>query len=140
MPARASLPKADLLFGSRAPHPDRPAEDAVLGEKPEAQAPGREGSGSAGSQRPIVEPEAPRSSTQARQASQAARPRHEEKVTFYCTEADLTRLEAARLNLRANHGLSCDRGRIIRAALAEVLEDLEAGGERSALVRRLSAE
>jgi hypothetical protein len=65
------------------------------------------------------------------------RPRHEEKVTFYCTPSDLTRIERARLALRADHKLASDRGRIVRAALAEILDDFESNGSSSALVRRL---
>lgn len=64
-------------------------------------------------------------------------PRHDEKVTFYCTGSDLTRLERARLNLRADYKLASDRGRIVRAALAEILDDFESRGPSSALVRRL---
>ncbi len=70
----------------------------------------------------------------------APRPRHEEKVTFYCTDSDLTRLEAARLDLRANHRLASDRGRIVRAAIAEILDDFDARGANSLLVKRLSSE
>ena len=69
-----------------------------------------------------------------------ARPRHAEKVTFYCTDSDLTRLEAARLDLRANHKLASDRGRIVRAAIAEILDDFDARGADSLLVKRLSSE
>lgn len=65
------------------------------------------------------------------------RPRHEEKVTFYCTASDLTRIERARLALRSDHKLASDRGRIVRAALAEILDDFDAHGAESALVRRL---
>ncbi len=65
------------------------------------------------------------------------RPRHDEKVTFYCTASDLTRIERARLALRADHKLASDRGRIVRAALAEILDDFESQGSSSALVRRL---
>jgi len=65
------------------------------------------------------------------------RPRHDEKVTFYCTASDLTRIERARLALRAEHKLASDRGRIVRAALAEILDDFELNGSSSALVHRL---
>lgn len=68
------------------------------------------------------------------------KPRHEEKVTFYCTASDLTRLEAARLDLRANYRLSSDRGRIVRAAIAEILDDFDTRGADSLLVKRLSSE
>src|SRR5207253_9270040 len=69
--------------------------------------------------------------------SEAKRPRHDEKVTFYCTASDLTRIERARLALRAEHKLASDRGRIVRAALTEILDDFEARGAESALVRHL---
>jgi hypothetical protein len=71
------------------------------------------------------------------EADGGRRPRHEEKVTFYCTASDLTRIERARLALRAEHKLASDRGRIVRAALAEILDDFESNGSSSALVRRL---
>lgn len=64
-------------------------------------------------------------------------PKHEEKVTFYCTAEHLMQLEKARLTLRGEHGVSADRGRIVRAALAYVLEDFEARGDDSILLRHL---
>lgn len=65
-------------------------------------------------------------------------PRHDEKITFYCTADDLMAIEQARLKLRAEHGVATDRGRIVRAALAYVLEDFEARAEDSILLRRLT--
>jgi hypothetical protein len=65
-------------------------------------------------------------------------PRHQEKVTFYCTSEDLMALESTRLQLRAQYGVAADRGRIVRAALSYVLEDFEARGEDAILVRRLT--
>jgi hypothetical protein len=67
----------------------------------------------------------------------SGRQRHEEKVTFYCTAEELTDLEHARLQLRREHGIGVDRGRIVRAALAQVLSELERDGAESALVKRL---
>jgi hypothetical protein len=64
-------------------------------------------------------------------------PKHDEKVTFYCTGEDLMALERARLKLRSEHGVAADRGRIVRAALAYVLEDFEARADDSILLRRL---
>ncbi|MDQ4131070.1 MAG: hypothetical protein M3133_08800 [Actinomycetota bacterium] len=58
-------------------------------------------------------------------------------MTFYCTRGDLMGLEKARLALRAEHGVAADRGKIVRAALAYVLEDFEARGEDSVLLRQL---
>jgi len=65
-------------------------------------------------------------------------PRHDEKITFYCTAEDLMEIEQARLKLRAEHGVATDRGRIVRAALAYVLEDFEARADDSILLRRLT--
>ena len=65
-------------------------------------------------------------------------PRHQEKVTFYCTSEDLIALESTRLQLRAQYGVAADRGKIVRAALGYVLEDFEARGEDAILVRRLT--
>ncbi len=65
-------------------------------------------------------------------------PKHDEKITFYCTGEDLMALEQARLKLRADHAIAADRGRIVRAALAYVLEDFDARGADSVLLRKLS--
>lgn len=70
--------------------------------------------------------------------SPSGRERHEEKITVYCSADELLDLESARLTLRADHGLAVDRGRIVREALAVVLADLEAKGESSVIVRRLT--
>jgi hypothetical protein len=67
----------------------------------------------------------------------SGRERHEEKITVYVSAEELMDLEHARLTLRGDHGLSVDRGRVVREALAVVLADLEAKGEASILVRRL---
>lgn len=112
MSPRASLPGAEELFRSTA---ERPEEPAVVA--PQAPAPGP--------------------SIQISKEISSQGPRHEEKVTFYCTPEDLTRLERARLTLRAEHRLASDRGKIVRAALAEVLDDFESRGSNSALVRHL---
>jgi phage tail protein X len=61
-------------------------------------------------------------------------------MTVYVTSAELLELEQARLALRAEHGLAVDRGRLVREALALVLADLDAHGDDSALVRRLTEE
>jgi hypothetical protein len=66
----------------------------------------------------------------------SGRQRHEEKVTFYCTRDELLSLERARLSMR-EHGISADRGRIVREALSYVLADLDANGPAAILVERL---
>lgn len=120
MSRRASLPGADELFRrtsgeSRAenPEPVRPQEDKSTRLQ-------------------VAESPAPPAKTQAKA------PRHDEKVTFYCTSEDLMGLEKARLALRSEHGVAADRGRIIRAALAYVLEDFEARSHDSILLRKLT--
>jgi hypothetical protein len=67
----------------------------------------------------------------------SGRERHDEKITVYCSAEELVDLEHARLQLRAEHGIAIDRGRIVREAVAVVIADLEAKGESSILVRRL---
>ena len=67
----------------------------------------------------------------------SGRERHEEKITVYCSPAELLELETVRLHLRGEHGIAIDRGRIVREALAVVLADFDAKGDASILVRRL---
>ncbi len=69
--------------------------------------------------------------------SPSARVRHDEKITVYVTADELLDLEVTRLNLRREHGIAVDRGRIVRAAISLALETVEADGDSSALVRRL---
>jgi len=70
--------------------------------------------------------------------TQPKAPKHEEKITFYCTPDDLMAIERTRLELRAAYSVTADRGRIVRAALAYVLEDFTARGEDSVLLRKLT--
>ena len=117
MSRRASLPGADELFrrtserGERRPEPE-PSEQVAESTKLQVAE---------------AEPEVARKS-----------PKHQEKVTFYCTAEDLVALERARLRLRSEHGVAADRGRIVRAALGYVLEDFDARGEDSVLLRMLT--
>jgi hypothetical protein len=114
---RASLPGAEELF--RRTSPER------------KQVPSRQQDTKATNLQ-VAKPDPP-AETPARKG-----PKHEEKVTFYCTPSDLVALDGARLKLRAEHGVAADRGRIVRAALAYVLEDFEARADDSILLRRLS--
>jgi hypothetical protein len=61
---------------------------------------------------------------------------HSQKITVYLTASELLELERARLALRA-YGIAVDRGRIVREALAVLLADLDAEGDRSLVARRL---
>ncbi|MGI9084778.1 MAG: hypothetical protein ACR2FE_05740 [Aeromicrobium sp.] len=69
----------------------------------------------------------------------SGRMRHDEKMTVYLTSAELLALEQARLKLRGELGRNVDRGRLVRAALAIALGDLDAHGTDSEIARRLSA-
>jgi hypothetical protein len=69
-----------------------------------------------------------------RQAS--GRELHPQKITVYLSGSELLDLERSRLALRAL-GLTVDRGRIVREALAVLLADLDAQGEKSLVARRL---
>ena len=69
----------------------------------------------------------------------SGRVRHDEKMTVYVTADELFELETARLSLRRVHGVAVDRGRLVREAMAIVLEDLDERGADSAIARRLAA-
>nr|WP_218849355.1 hypothetical protein [Nocardioides perillae] len=68
----------------------------------------------------------------------SGRVKHDEKMTVYVTADELHRVEDARLALRRHHGLAVDRGRLVREAVALVLDDLDSQGADSPLVRRLT--
>lgn len=128
--SRRPLPGADELFGS--PPPDQTLADGrspALDPKSEVTtlAPRR------------IQTSTRRSAIRTRVSTPdtTGRERHEEKITVYVSAAELVDLEAARLVLRAEHGIAVDRGRIVREAVAVVLADLEASGESSILIRRL---
>ena len=72
-------------------------------------------------------------------AGGTGRVRHEEKITVYVSRDELLAIEQARLRLRGELGLAVDRGRLVRAAMALALADLEAAGSDGELVRRLTA-
>ena len=103
------MPTADDLFRPTVV-PDRPSENV-------------EGSDQAG-----VEEKAAR--------APSGRVRHDEKMTVYVTSDELLDIEHARLTLRRS-GLTVDRGRLVREAVALVLADLEANGDDSVIVQRL---
>jgi hypothetical protein len=115
---RASLPGADELFRSTssASTPARPSRDESRGRAGKR------------SERVVEEP-APEAS---------GRVRHDQKITVYLTGQELLDLEQARLRLRAEFDIAVDRGRIVREAVAELLQDLHDEGPDAAIVRRLS--
>ena len=64
------------------------------------------------------------------------RVRHDDKITVYVSADELLALEDARLALR-RRGIAVDRGRIVRAALAQCLTDFTERGDESDLVAQL---
>jgi hypothetical protein len=79
-------------------------------------------------------PEVPETPQQRRGSG---RQKHTTKITVYVSDEELLALEHARLDLRGSHSLVADRGRVVREAIAIVLDDLESNGDDSLLVRRL---
>ena len=69
-----------------------------------------------------------------RQAS--GRESHTQKITVYMSGSELLDLERARLALRS-YGISVDRGRIVREAIAVLLADLDSAREESLVAKRL---
>jgi hypothetical protein len=66
----------------------------------------------------------------------SGRESHPQKITVYMSGSELLDLERARLALRS-YGISVDRGRIVREALAILLADLNSAGEKSLIAQRL---
>jgi hypothetical protein len=64
------------------------------------------------------------------------RERHDQKITVYLSATELLDLEHARLRLR-RYGFVLDRGRLVREAIAILLEDLDARGKDSLVARRI---
>lgn len=117
MARRVSLPTADELF--------RRTEDEADGAR-----------AARGTVRAVPDqPETEERPAPRRRAS--GRVRHDEKMTVYITAEELLDLEHARLTLRADYGVAVDRGRLVRAAIALALADLEQHGAESALLHRL---
>ncbi|GAB3778648.1 hypothetical protein [Nocardioides ungokensis] len=140
MSRRVSMPAADDLF-----RPTSPAGRPGTGEPKPVEHKSVEPRAEAAVRAVPDEPEADVDGTDARgRGGSARRPsgrvRHDEKMTVYVTSDELLDLEHARLSLRRAHGLAVDRGRLVREAVAMVLEDFEAHGQDSALVRRLTQE
>lgn len=114
MNRRASLPGADELFRATSLE-----EDTEQRDREQRPGPGQR-----------------RRSRSAAEAS--GRVNHDQKITVYLTSQELLDLEQARLRLRAEFDIGVDRGRIVREAVAELLQDLKGTGPDAAIVRRLS--
>ncbi|MFC3996602.1 hypothetical protein ACFOVU_11800 [Nocardiopsis sediminis] len=132
---RVTLPGADeLFFRPSAPVPPEPAPST----SPAPSAPAHLHDASAVHTAPVTPPAPRRPRAKRQRAPQpSGRQRHDEKITVYISAAELLALEQTRLTLRAEHGLTADRGRIVREAVAVLLADFEEHGESSMLVQRL---
>ncbi|MFP5416546.1 MAG: hypothetical protein ACLGHZ_06670 [Actinomycetes bacterium] len=140
MPRRVGLPGASELFRSTASELAREAEAArqaghVLAVE------SAERTESAERAAPEAVPTRPDSAAaaDARTVEHTGRVRHDEKITVYVSSDELLALERLRIDLRAEHGLAVDRGRIVRAAIASALAAIDAEGEASDVVRRLAS-
>ena len=124
MPRRVGLPGASELFRSTsealAENADvaRPIPDAAADAKPPRRR----------------KPAAPVDGT----VEHTGRVRHDEKITVYVSSEELLALERLRLDLRAEHGLAVDRGRIVRAAIASALAAIAEQGADADVVKRLA--
>lgn len=115
MNRRASLPGADELFRSTS------------------------GSGREERNKGDERPRPARPAQAAEETPEASgRVRHDQKITVYLTAQELLDLEQARLRLRAEFDIAVDRGRIVREAVSELLQDLHDRGPDATIVRRLS--
>ena len=115
MSRRVSMPTADDLF--------RPT--------------GTSGANESASSRSTGIKAVPDDSALARPKRTSGRVRHDEKMTVYVTAEELLQIESARLNLRSEHGLAVDRGRLVREAISIALQDLIENGSDSDVVKRL---
>lgn len=67
----------------------------------------------------------------------SGRVKHDQKITVYFSTDELFALEDATLEVRRRLGRSLDRGRLVRAAVAVALADLEANGSDATVVKVL---
>jgi hypothetical protein len=132
-----SLPAADDLFRSTRHTRDTHHRSASAREMGVAPAEAKQAEATSGppATPAVAAVESRTSEVAARRSS--GRVRQEEKMTGYVTAAQLHDIEHARLSLRRDQGLAVDRGRLVREAIAIVLEDLEDHGDDSVLVQRL---
>lgn len=129
---RVTLPGADELFFRPSGTEEVPEETERQHKAPEQGSRSEAPSRSDGTTRGTSAVKA------ARAPKPSGRQRHDEKITVYISGPELLALEQTRLSLRAEHGLSADRGRLVREAVAVLLADFEEHGSASMLVRRLT--
>jgi len=138
---RVSLPTADDLFrptaesevaGDEEQPDERPAAPRRTQSRTQGRSPDR-----AQKQRAVAAVPEPAPSDETNRRT-SGRVRHDEKMTVYVTADELLDLEHTRLVLRREHGIAVDRGRLVRAAVAIALADIETNGDDSVIVQRLT--
>ncbi|MEU3017043.1 MULTISPECIES: hypothetical protein [unclassified Nocardiopsis] len=130
-----TLPGADELFFRPSGPEEEPAETERQYQVPEQD---RQSTKETPPERPARKSGGRTRSKLDRAPKPSGRQRHDEKITVYVSGPELLALEQTRLSLRAEHGLSADRGRLVREAVAVLLADFEEHGSSSMLVRRLT--
>ncbi len=161
MPRRVGLPGASELFRSTADAQTDAHGEAAASGRPAGAAHGkgkRRASEHAGAH-DALQRDRPSAASEPASASPAGKPprrtspvrvaadgeavahtgrvRHDEKITVYVSSEELLALEHLRLRLRGEHGIAVDRGRIVRAAIASALEEINVHGEDADVVKRL---
>ena len=116
MPRRVGLPGASELF--------RPTSQALAAEASAARAPA-----------PVAA--VPTGPAEPAPVEHTGRVRHDEKITVYVSSEELLAPEHLRLDLRGEHGIAVDRGRIVRAAIASALAEVTDRGADADVVQRL---
>ena len=86
----------------------------------------------------LFRPTNPAGTSEPKPGSASGRVKHDEKITVYVSGEELLALERARLQLRAR-GIVVDRGRLVLAAIAAALADLEMHGEQADVLGRLGS-
>lgn len=118
---------AALLLADR-PSPTEPVDDAVVQDETDLGEDAESTADRAARRRPVA----------AGDRRPSGRERHDEKITVYLSADELDGIDLAQLDLRRRFGIRVDRGRIVREAVAVLLADLDARGEGSTVVKRLS--
>jgi hypothetical protein len=147
VPRRVSLPGADELFrrtssqiaaSESAGEQEAPvvARPPLAAAPPPVEVPADAADDDHAESAPPAAPQPELAARAGRTSS--GRVRHDEKMTVYVTADELLEIEHSRLVLRRTLGSAVDRGRLVRAAVAMALADLDEHGDDSELVRRLS--
>lgn len=115
---RATLPGASELF--------RPTQSAATPQPQPAS-------------EPVPEPEpVPTPKGRSGRLTASGRVKHDQKITVYFSSEELFALEDAVIELRRRHGITLDRGRLVRTAVALAIHDLAEHGAESAVVAELT--